>query len=144
MQSVGRLYTAFTQWLKTRKEHAEKNLETLSKTGARDWYCPEEGSSVREYSQERFSTQECQDEYLRMIKGEGLTGDMISVRFQAAHLKACERAFNLRHTTVPRLLGHANTENVVETNGLYDKFMTDYASSLVQQAKEKRNEKESD
>ena len=139
MPSIGRLYTCFTKWLKFRKDFFKKRNDNIRKTGKFSWYNPDEKKSPNEYDKNRFDTNECEQEYLKMLQGNGLVGDMASVRFQYSSVEACERAFLLRHTTVPTLLVHGYTENVVETNGLYDECMTNKASFFIDKAK-KQNE----
>lgn len=139
MPSIGRLYTCFTKWLKFRKTFFKERNTDIRKTCKFSWYNPDKDKSPQEFDKKRFDTEECEQEYLRMLNGEGLVGDMASVRFQYSSVEACERAFLLRHTTVPTLLVHAYTENVIETNDLYDIAMTHKASFLVDTAK-KQNE----
>lgn len=132
----------FTQWLEIRSKQAQENQKSIQETGARGWYVPSEKYSVRKYHSKRFDTEKLQKEYLDQLKGGGgLAGEIAALRFQAGQISACERAFLLRHTTVPRLLAHGYNENVIETNGLYDKFMKDYPSGMVEQAKKVREKK---
>lgn len=135
MPSIGRLYKCFTKWLKFRKRFFKKRSETIRASCEFAWYNPDENKSPQEFDKKRFDTAECEHEYLRMLKGEGLVGDMASVRFQYSSIAACERAFLLRHATVPSLLAHGYTENVVETNGVYDICMTNHASFFIDKAR---------
>ena len=135
MPSVGRLYKCFTKWLKFRKDFFKKRDEDVRQTCKFSWCNPDESKSPQEFDKSRFDTSECEQEYLRMLQGSGLLGDMASVRFQYSSVEACERAFLLRHTTVPTLLAHGYTENVVEAKGIYDEYMTKKASFLIARAK---------
>ena len=135
MPSIGKLCTCFTEWLSFRKIFFSKRNTDLRKTCKFSWYNPNEKKSPNDYDESRFNTSECEQEYLKMLQGNGLVGDMASIRFQYSSVEACKRAFLLRHATVPLLLTHGYTENVVETDGTYDICMTNKASFFIQRAK---------
>lgn len=141
MPSIGRLYTCFTKWLKFRKDFFVGRNKDIRETCKFSWYNPDKEKSPQEFDKRRFDVEECDQEYLKMLQGQGLVGDMASARFQYSSIKACERAFLLRHTTVPTLLVHAYTENVVETNGLYDFAATQKASFLIDKARRQDEDK---
>lgn len=130
----GKLCAEFTEWLKKREELAGSRREELLKSGSLEGYEPLEDA-------QRFSTQECQEVYLKILKENGSAGDVAAVRFQAGALRSCERAYLLRHATVPRLLAHAYGELTLESNGLYGKYLTDTAADFLQNAKKLREEK---
>lgn len=129
---AGELYNEFTKWARDRREHAKKQDKIEMKSGAFGWYNPKG----------EFDLTECADAYKRLLKEGGMTGEVMSVRFQAAQIMACKQAWLHRHCSIARLLAHGYTENVVEANGLYDKYLTDLPSSYSQNAKKQRQEKE--
>ena len=142
MASVKELCKCFTKWLSFRKKFFKERRKDVCKTGKFTWYNPEEKESPNKFSKTRFDVNECEQTYLKTLQGDSLVGDMAAARFQYSAIKSCERAFLLRHTTVPVLLAHGYIENAVETNGLYDKYMTDHASNYINVAKEQLKAKE--
>lgn len=139
---IARLFPDFSEWLKDRSKLFKNNLETIKRSLARDWYFPKPDLELTDLSADRFPRQEALETYQKTLKGEGLSGDIVSTRVQASTMRACERAFNLRHTSIPRLLAHGYTENAIETNGLYSKIMEDRASYPIQAANSGRAERE--
>ena len=133
MEQHNDLSSNYTQWLERRTAQAKKNREQITASGGREWYAPSDSElPARDHDPERFRVTELQEKYLQILKEEGHSaGELVAVRFQAANVRACERAWLLRHTTVPKLLAHGQTENVIETNGLYDVFMTDYPANMI-------------
>ena len=128
----------FTQWLEERSTQSKKKLDTIKKDTSRSWYTPQSDKSPRVYDKKRFDTESLQQDYLKAMKDpEALAAEVVALRFQTGHIRSCERAYLLRHASVPRLLTHGYTENVIETNGLYDKFMRDYPAQTVESAKKK-------
>lgn len=139
---IARLFPDFSEWLDNRNRLFKENLATIKKSLARNWYLPKPELELNDLAAERFPRQEALETYQRTLKGEGLSGDIVSTRVQASAMRACERAFNLRHTSIPRLLAHGYTENAIETNGLYSKIMEDRASYPIQAANSGRAERE--
>lgn len=126
-----RLYKDFTEWKKKRREHAKKKDKALMRTGEFQWYNPNG----------EFDVSECASEYSKMLKEGAYAGDVMAVRFQAAQILACQQAWLHRHCSIARLLTHGYTENVVEANGLYDKYLDDVPSGYIKSASQQRSGK---
>ncbi|MDO4568780.1 MAG: hypothetical protein Q4D38_00170 [Planctomycetia bacterium] len=131
MEIRAKLYTEFTKWLENRSNTAKEQVNKLQESGCRDWMS------------EEYSVTECNSAYQESLKNDVTVADMIAIRLQAGHLKACRRASRLRHETVPRLLAHGCAEQIYLTNGLYKKYLTDKISGFLSVAKQGLAEKES-
>lgn len=128
----------YTQWLEERFKQSKKNWDSIKKDTSRNWYVPESRKSPRVYDKKRFDTEKLQQDYLKAMKDpEALAAEIVALRFQAGHIRSCERAYLLRHAAVPRLLTHGYTENAIEANDLYGKYMRDYPAYTVESAKKK-------
>lgn len=116
----GRIYTEFSDWLNTREQSIKENHEEVKKTGSAGWV------------KNKFSTQECEEAYLDMLKSNdgGVAGNIV-VRHQYSHIRAAKRAFDLQKESIPRLLIHGYMENAAESNELYRKIMTLYPERII-------------
>lgn len=139
---IAKLFEEFSDWLECRDRLFKENLATLKKSLSRDWYMPKPDLEATDLSAKRFPVDEIQETYQKTLNGEGLDADIVSTRIQAGLMKSCARAFNLRHTSIPRLLVHGYTENAIETNGVYSTILKDVVSDPIQSANKTRAEKE--
>lgn len=135
MPSIGKLYQGFTEWLEERRRHLKDSFLLIKRSGRMSWYCPKPEKPAREFDKKRFDTEEIEEAYLKTLNGEGLAGDMASMRFQAGALQSCQRAYLLQHTTPARLLVHGYIKNSMEAQGLYAEWMLAKASDLIDSAK---------
>lgn len=139
---ISTLFAEFSEWLEDRGKLFSSNLVSIKKALSRGWYFPKPDLKLSDLGAERFPIKESLETYQKTLQGEGLSADVAATRIQASSLKACDRAFHLRHTTVPRLLAHGYTENAIETNNLYSTTMKELVSSLIREANKSREERE--
>jgi hypothetical protein len=120
----GKIYTEFSEWIQTREDSIKESHDEIKKTASMGWV------------KNKFSTQECEEAYLEMLKNnDGKVAGNIVVRHQYSHIKAAQRADRLQKEKIPRLLIHGYMENAAESNGLYRTVMTRFVKELVEQGK---------
>lgn len=138
------LYNSFTDWLSYRTQYGRETKQALESRMGKDWYSPGEDAETitREQIEQRFNRDDIQDDYKKWVKGNGVTIDAVVTRFQNAQLAADERAFRVRHATIPQALAHGSiTPPNTWSVEIYPELYKAYVKAMIDRSKTDESER---
>lgn len=110
------VYGDFNKWINKWVEVMQYRHNEAKNDLRYDWY--KSGSDItildrKDFRKKLFDTKEIQDKYKLYLDGkEGVNGDPIGIKFQSGNILADERAFYIRHATIPRLMANGVMRNM--------------------------------
>lgn len=110
------VYGDFNKWIDKWVE-VMRYRHTEAKNDLRyDWYKSNSEITIldrKDFRKKLFDTKEIQDKYKLYLDGtQGVNGDPIGIKFQSGNIMADERAFYIRHATIPRLMSTGVMHNM--------------------------------
>lgn len=142
---ISKVYPSYIKWLKTRKEDSKKDKQSRKKQLKSRWYKQSNKSiSIRDIEQikQLFKRVDIQQDFKKWLQNKGVIIDSTVLRFQNAALAADERAFRIRHCTVPRVIAHGVLEqdSMWSTDGFKTSFL-DYINGLLTRSRLDKSER---
>lgn len=142
---ISKVYPSYTKWLKTRKEDSKKDKQSRKKQLKSRWYKQSNKSiSIRDIEKikQLFNRVDIQQDFKKWLQNKGVIIDSTVMRFQNAALAADERAFRIRHCTVPRVIAHGVLEQdaMWSTDGFKTSFL-DYINGLLTRSRLDKSER---
>lgn len=110
------VYEDFTKWVDKWTEVMKYRREAGKDRLAYDWY--KSGSDIsildrEDYRKKLFDTDGIQNKYRGYLSALfGVNGDPVCMKFQSGNIQADERAFYIRHATIPRLMSTGIMQNI--------------------------------
>ena len=142
---ISKVYPSYIKWLKTRKEDSKKDKQSRKKQLKSHWYKQSNKSiSIRDIEKikQLFNRVDIQQDFKKWLQNKGVIIDSTVMRFQNAALAADERAFRIRHCTVPRVIAHGVLEQdaMWSTDGFKTSFL-DYINGLLTRSRLDKSER---
>ena len=142
---ISKVYPSYIKWLKTRKEDSKKDKQSRKKQLKSRWYKQSNKSiSIRDIEKikQLFNRVDIQQDFKKWLQNKGVIIDSTVMRFQNAALAADERAFRIRHCTVPRVIAHGVLEQdaMWSTDGFKTSFL-DYINGLLTRSRLDKSER---
>lgn len=110
------VYPDFTKWIDKWYNVMEYRRNESKNDLRYEWY--KSGSDItildrKDFKKKLFDTKGIQDKYKLYLDGKiGVNGDPIGIKFQTGNIMADERAFYIRHATIPRLMANGVMRNM--------------------------------
>lgn len=142
-EPIAKIYDSFNGWLNGRKSHVEAYIEPAKTRMCYSWYKGGADISVhdkKEYKPRLFPTEDIQEAYKDVLKGDGVNGDIIAQKFQAGNITADERAFYVRHALISELMACGFMEGT--TNQFVEDSYINNIEKIIELSKESKEKLE--